>query len=747
MAKMYVLPDPEYPGKCMGRIGAWPTVDIADKRNSDITSLAGSPITHGDEIIIGSGVYSALMLGPSNYVLVNKQLTYRPPQVGDADYPINAGDVILDGGTLESRIMYVQYSGVTTKNLKFVGIIPTGSAVAQLDLHTTATGFVGDDLEFSGGRQAILIRAVATFNRPVFNGIGDNALGNTGMIEVQATGAGTVLNFPIIKKCVRDSAEVAAIYASGNCTINHPVFTRCSGPAVKVVSGDTVVNNPIIFSVSEKHGYPLKQQTAGTITVNNPVLSGATSQWGYIATGSVTINNPTYTSPRFVTPNRPSLLMFCIDDISNLAVFHSLAEKLESYGWVGCFALNYASTVTPEQWDTIADLASRGHCIACHSENFSDNIADLLGLSIAYSGAGVATCSINNVGLGATNITVNIDGSPAVSVDIDSSTTLADVVSVINAHADLSSVKTNPDSSLDIAAKYLSTADTVSLSAVATEFSLDTEQVYDDQVTNPKSIIEAEIRARGVTNYVCDSWVCPGNQTNDTLRSALKTRGFTAARGESLLAGNSTNAVMASTLNIMGTPVESICGSADPTQDTVNINIIGLIGAMQSRGYAYTLVGHTESHFSLDGWDKVLKAINDCNHINVVTFSEAAEFIRTYDPSGDLETTDGVNYTRTFLDEIDVRLDQSSLAVHGGLVIAGVNDGAQLDPWGNTMLDYPNIGADQEDYAPGFGPYAKFSGNMPTLTREPSSSLVVDGAYVWSRLPTDAELARAFGGV
>ena len=55
-----------------------------------------------------------------------------------------------------------------------------------------------------------------------------------------------------------------------------------------------------------------------------------------------------------------------------------------------------------------------------------------------------------------------------------------------------------------------------------------------------------------------------------------------------------------------------------------------------------------------------------------------------------------------------------SRANHSAILISGVNDGAQTDPWGNTMLTYPNIGADQHDYAPGFGPWSTCDASLPT---------------------------------
>jgi hypothetical protein len=55
--------------------------------------------------------------------------------------------------------------------------------------------------------------------------------------------------------------------------------------------------------------------------------------------------------------------------------------------------------------------------------------------------------------------------------------------------------------------------------------------------------------------------------------------------------------------------------------------------------------------------------------------------------------------------------DAAKLSYHGALVISGVNDSGQLDMYGNATPTQPNIGHDQFDYAPGFGPWQKFSPN------------------------------------
>ena len=90
----------------------------------------------------------------------------------------------------------------------------------------------------------------------------------------------------------------------------------------------------------------------------------------------------------------------------------------------------------------------------------------------------------------------------------------------------------------------------------------------------------------------------------------------------------------------------------------------------------------------------------------------------------------------------DGKLHATSRAAHAALVITGVNDGAQTDPWGNTMLTHPNIGADQYDYAPGFGPWSSFDATMPTLALSPSAPGDLRSVQAWSKVASAQEIGK-----
>ena len=75
-----------------------------------------------------------------------------------------------------------------------------------------------------------------------------------------------------------------------------------------------------------------------------------------------------------------------------------------------------------------------------------------------------------------------------------------------------------------------------------------------------------------------------------------------------------------------------------------------------------------------------------------------------------------------------------------GVVVAGVNDAGELDVWGNVTLSASNIGADQYDYAPGFGPWTPFDSTMPTLTLSTDCPGKLKQVQEWSKPVTKKQI-------
>ena len=77
-----------------------------------------------------------------------------------------------------------------------------------------------------------------------------------------------------------------------------------------------------------------------------------------------------------------------------------------------------------------------------------------------------------------------------------------------------------------------------------------------------------------------------------------------------------------------------------------------------------------------------------------------------------------------------------------GVVVTGVNDGGELDIWGNATTAMPNIGADQQDYAPGFGPWTPFDSTLPALSLSPTAPGDLRSVQAWNKVATVQEINK-----
>ena len=71
--------------------------------------------------------------------------------------------------------------------------------------------------------------------------------------------------------------------------------------------------------------------------------------------------------------------------------------------------------------------------------------------------------------------------------------------------------------------------------------------------------------------------------------------------------------------------------------------------------------------------------------------------------------------------------------IKSGAAVTGVNDGGELDIWGNATAICPNIGADQYDYAPGFGPWSPFDSTLPAIALAPTAPGSLLEVQEWSK--------------
>jgi hypothetical protein len=198
----------------------------------------------------------------------------------------------------------------------------------------------------------------------------------------------------------------------------------------------------------------------------------------------------------------------------------------------------------------------------------------------------------------------------------------------------------------------------------------------------------SDLQAIGIT---ARTYVPPIDNTSDGLRKWLYDSGlFIGARGDvsapSYLSNANAYYVMDFGYSFLKTTTNCVA-SGESEANCIKRNTISRIGYMQNTAQTGVFLAHNESEFNASQWDAMLDAVQQSG-IQIMTLAELANYIKTYDPSDDLATTDGMTYTRTLVDEADYHLSASSPAIN-----AGTDLGLTTDIEGNPIYGLPDIGA------------------------------------------------------
>jgi hypothetical protein len=314
-------------------------------------------------------------------------------------------------------------------------------------------------------------------------------------------------------------------------------------------------------------------------------------------------------------------------------------------------------------------------------------MTDRLGLSMTYAGAATAAdCSVTGAGDYATGFSCVNDASTVIDLDLTlaANNTLDKVVAAINAGTGThgyTAAKRNTDGGNAVASKYLKTQ-SLDVKAGAKNFDLDDDRVFNGEMRDVKAWVEA-----GIGSTV-NGWVCPGNASDTTMRSALLSLGFTGARGD-----GTTSTYLMSSINVFNiTPVSlySFFGNDANPQNTANkveSYVASTMEHLKWLGGIKFFYAHTTSELSAAGWDALLSEVKKSG-IQVMTLDQAVSYLKTYDPSGDLATADNLTYTRTMVNAADYRLKAGSPAIN-----AGTDVGLTTDYLGKPIRGLPDIGA------------------------------------------------------
>jgi hypothetical protein len=172
------------------------------------------------------------------------------------------------------------------------------------------------------------------------------------------------------------------------------------------------------------------------------------------------------------------------------------------------------------------------------------------------------------------------------------------------------------------------------------------------------------------------TFISPYNGTNTGLRKYLLDNGIRGARdnGVSALSSiSSYNIFFFSTLASATIFADyDVCAASGETQaNCIKRNVTSRISAMKQNGLFAYFMAHDTSTWDVNQWTAMLDAVQQ-SKIPTYIFSDAIDFIKTYDPSADLATADNMTYTRTLIDESDYNLQATSPAINKGVTVAGL---------------------------------------------------------------------------
>jgi hypothetical protein len=628
-------------------------------------------VTTGDTVYVCTGTFEGTEIDSDSLLDIDKQIIFSAA-------PGDEGKVILDFNGASGNGVRPSVHCETPGTCGVYGLVLKGMATASTNysLYSTANNWHFDVEIDGGGRGVYCGSASDVFDRLYIHGTASRAIYST---------VAAIYNRIILESCYQGFAQ----YNNNGSTINNiDIYGSTTEAIENNGTGEVTVNNLLVWASAWEDAtrYPIKNNSTGVITVNSGLVLPSPTVLTHISTGgTVNLNNVAYKMPLIRQSRRPAIVVFGVDDLDNLAYMQTVAAKLAAYGWKGTYALNKPSTVT--DWTPIQALVAAGHTIAAHGETYSNTMTDRLGLSMTYAGAATAAdCSVTGAGDYATGLSCVNDASTVIDLNLTlaANNTLDKIVAVINTGTGThgyTAAKRNTDGGNAVASKYLKTQ-SLDVKAGAKNFDLDDDRVFNGEMRDVKAAIEAGIGS------TISGWVCPGNVSDATMRTALLTLGFTGARGDGLV-----SSYLMSSINIFNiSPVALYLyfgNDADPqnTAGKIEQYIGSTLEHLKWAGGVYFFFAHSTSEFTAAAWDALLPIVQKSG-IQVMTLDQAVSYLKTYDPSGDLATADNLTYTRTMVNAADYRLKAGSPAIN-----AGTDVGLTTDFLGKPTKNPPSIGA------------------------------------------------------
>ncbi len=648
--------------------GGWPTSgDTAGTLQQTFAAASA-----GDTIVIDGGATSitysgAADIGATALWGINKAMAFRTAISSDPDYLSHNGVATLDVNTAGP--------GSSGFNVTAVGVSFSGRAYAY-----PKTLRMGNSITTAGkyvlnGSQTATYNDIETFGQA--RSVADNGAGfvfNRCVLshdKVNGDYLFVLAQVHIFNYCIfRDYKALLSVTGAS------PVFNNCRfiGYSTYSISssgtGTPIVNNSEAFSAPLSCTYSYQQTGAGSLTINNSMAYLCQPHPSQVSTGTVIINNaPTVMQPLYVRNRYPSIVIFEVDDTTNLDYFNAtVAPKLEAYGWRGTYNL-YTNGVTVGQWQTLNALNASGHEIAAHTRFHPTLNRDTVNaFSLRYTGgdATAATWTISG-----NTLTTTVTGAVGPDLNVDMTvvgrTTLATLAAYINAnYPKYTAAQLNADANASPQTTYLSDIAAQDINGVTHNTTLDHTRFWDGEILGSKSDIIANITGLDVNTV---TFCAPSNTwgAGTTMEDYLLANNFYGARGSTIasypLSAINIYRIPFRETTVLGSPgTGSMFSSADPTYAEVKSVYGSILADLGEQGGILIVFAHSLTEASTALWDKML-AETAVSGVQVMTRKQAIAYIKSGTDSGDHK-----NYTMVLPDNL------SGLpTVQSPLIMAGKN--------------------------------------------------------------------------
>ena len=679
-ATIYVKDDPNNSGtKICYKSAGWPDATCSDGTGNTTLTASHTAAGANGSLIIAAGTYVGTQLGAAGTFATGAAgITTRSASTlldsGVAGWnSAYAGAVTLNGNNASALTLRVLHDDSTFNGL---GITCPGAAYAAVTIAKTRATF--NDLSISLGNGSTsswgidgtcAAECTAVFNRLVISG--QNAW-------VTASGANT--NYS-------PTFNYSKFIGVGSTTYNRAaIFNNCLwagnsvGPVMKT-SGNTgqavTFNNPILIanSLTNASQHILNNAYDQTWVINNGILQGnpiANDNYNF---SGVTINNSVRDKdPLFIQGKYSAIFAFIIDDVSTSGtldwVHDTVGPALVAHGMRGTFAVYMTPGMSQDMITKLLALEAASHEIAVHTR--SHTAVGTLASPYTIAKAGY-TCELASGVLTCTN------GSPI-------SFTLADyTVSSLKTALTAAGYTMNGDGGGWYTAPATVLKDIPAGTSINSAYS-----ILVDDTLGRAWVIDGCWQDLTDAGLHPTSFVCPYDDTSAGLQTYLYNSGkFLGARGTVNSSGllSSINAYAMRGISYTYFSDYNACTtSGETTANCIKRNVASFIQYMRITGSVISFYAHGANEWDADQWNAMLDAVQQ-SQMPVMTLGQIGTYVKTYDPSGDLATTDSMTYTRTMVDSSDYHLKSGSPAVN-----AGVDVGLTRDYAGKSIVGKPEIG-------------------------------------------------------